>query len=48
MDWSADKGRVENELFVILFYKHDDIQQQISTCARFFVCWSQQRLMQMG
>ena len=36
MDGSADKGRVENELFVILFCKHDDTQQQISTCARYF------------
>ena len=36
MDGSADKGRVENELFVILFCKRDDTQQQISTCARYF------------
>ena len=36
MDGSADKGRVENELFVILFGKRDDTQQQISTCARYF------------
>ena len=36
MDGSADKGRVENELFVILFSKCDDTQQQIRTCARFF------------
>jgi hypothetical protein len=36
MDGSADKGRVENELFVILFCKRDDAQQQIRTCARYF------------
>ena len=36
MDGSADKGRVENELFVILFCKQDDTQQQIRTCARYF------------
>ena len=36
MDGSADKGRVENELFVILFCKRDDTQQQIKTCARYF------------
>jgi len=36
MDGSANKGRVENELFVILFCKRDDTQQQIKTCARYF------------
>lgn len=36
MDGSADKGRVENELFVILFCKRDDTQQQIKTYARYF------------
>lgn len=36
MDGSADKGRVKNELFVILFCKRDDTQQQIKTCARYF------------
>ena len=48
MDISTDKGRVENELFVILFCKQDDTLQEIRTCARYFVYWSQQGLMQMG
>ena len=36
MDGSTDKGRVENELFVILFCKRDDSLQEIRTCARYF------------
>ena len=36
MDGSADKGRVENGQFVILFSKRDDAQQQIRTCAKYF------------
>lgn len=36
MDGSTDKGRVENELFVILFCKLDDTLQEIRTCARYF------------
>ena len=36
MDGSTDKGRVENELFVILFSKKDDDIQEIRTCARYF------------
>ena len=40
MDGSADKGRVENELFVILFCKQDDTLQddtlqEVKTCARY-------------
>ena len=33
MDGSVDKGRVENELFVILFCKKDDNLQEVRTCA---------------
>ena len=36
MDGSVDKGRVENELFVILFCKKDDNLQEVRTCARYF------------
>ena len=36
MDGSVDKGRVENELFVILSCKKDDNLQEIRTCARYF------------
>ena len=36
MDGSTDKGRVDNELFVILFCKRDDSLQEIRTCARYF------------
>ena len=36
MDGSTDKGKVENELFVILFCACDDTQQQMNTCARYF------------
>lgn len=36
MDGSTDKGRVENELFVILFCKQDDSLQEVRTCARYF------------
>lgn len=36
MDGSADKGRVENELFVILFCKQDNTLQEVRTCARYF------------
>ena len=36
MDGSTDKGRVENELFVIVFCKRDDTLQEIRTCARCF------------
>ena len=35
MDGSTDKGRVENELFVILFSKKDDVMEEVKTCARF-------------
>ena len=39
MDGSTDKGRVENELFVILFCKIDDTLQEIRTYARYlYVC----------
>ena len=33
---STDKGKVENELFAILFCACDDTQQQTKTCARYF------------
>ena len=36
MDGSTDKGRVENELFVILFCRRDDTLQEVKTCARYF------------
>ncbi len=36
MDGSTDKGRVENELFVMLFCRKNDTLQEIQTCARFF------------
>ena len=36
MDGSTDKGRVENELFVILFCKRDNALQEIKTCAKHF------------
>lgn len=36
MDGSTDKGRVENELFVILFCKRDNTVQEVRTCARYF------------
>ena len=36
MDGSTDKGRVENELFVLLFCRRDDSVQEIKTCARYF------------
>ena len=36
MDGSTDKGRVENELFVILFCKRDVAVQELRTCARYF------------
>lgn len=36
MDSSTDKGRIENELFVILFSKRDDALQEVKTCARYF------------
>ena len=35
MDGSTDKGRVENELFVILFCKKDDTLKEVTTCARY-------------
>jgi hypothetical protein len=35
MDGSTDKGRIENELFVILFCKRDDEIQEVRTCARY-------------
>ena len=37
MDGSTDKGRVENEVFVILFSKKDYYIQEIRTCTRYFV-----------
>ena len=35
MDGSTDKGKVENELFVILFCKQDQIIQEVRSCARY-------------
>ena len=35
MDGSVDKGRVENELMVILYCKRDDTSLEVKTCARF-------------
>lgn len=35
MDGSTDKGRVENELFVILHCKKDEEMQEMKTCARY-------------
>ena len=35
MDGSTDKGRIENELFVIIFCKKDDTLQEVFTCARY-------------
>ena len=35
MDGSTDKGRVENELFVILFCDIDDEIQEVKTSARY-------------
>ncbi len=35
MDGSTDRGRVENELFVIVFGKRDNTLQEIRTCARY-------------
>lgn len=35
MDGSTDKGRIENELFVILFCKKNDEIQEVKTCARY-------------
>jgi len=36
MDVSTDKGRVENELFVILHCRRNDVLQEITTSARYF------------
>lgn len=36
MDSSTDKGRVENELFVILFCQKDDAQLELKTTARYY------------
>ena len=36
LNGSTDKGRVENELFVILFCKRDNTLQEVKTCARYF------------
>ena len=36
MDSFTYKGRIENELFVILFCKRDDTLQEVKTCARYF------------
>ena len=36
MDSSTDKGRVENELFVILFCKRDDTLQDVQTFLKCF------------
>ena len=36
MDGSVDKGRVENELFVILFCKKDENLQEVRICAGYF------------
>lgn len=35
MDGSVDKGRVEDELMVILFCQRDDTSQEVKTCARY-------------
>ena len=35
MDGSTDKGRIWNELFVIIFCKKDDTLQEVFTCARY-------------
>ena len=35
MDGSTDKGRVENEMFVILFSKKDEDKQEMKTCSRY-------------
>ena len=50
MDSSTDKGRVENELFVILYFEKDDALLELKTTARYYCvleAWSQERLMQM-
>jgi len=36
MDSSTDKGRVENELFVILFCEKDDVLLELKTTARYY------------
>ena len=36
MDVSTDKGRVENELFVILHCRRNDVLREITTSARYF------------
>ena len=50
MDGSTDKGRVENELFVILFKFANKIipSKKSEPLPGIFVCWSQQGPMQMG
>ena len=36
MDASTDKGKIENELFVILYCQRDDTVEEIRSCARYF------------
>lgn len=36
MDASTDKGKIENELFAILYCQRDDATEEIRSCARYF------------
>lgn len=36
MDKSTDQGRIENELFVLLYCYKDDSSQEMKTCSRHF------------
>ena len=35
MDGTTDSGKVEDELFVVLYCKQDDVVKEIRTCARY-------------
>ena len=48
MDGSTDKGRVENELFVILFCKKKIHCERYRPVPGIVAYWSQERLMRMG